>query len=279
MARWFLDCRPLCGHPWRLGVATEAHEREEAYRLRYDVFCREMGYLDANNASGRDVDSFDEWCDHLILYDIEKARLIGTYRAIPGVKAKRRGGFYGAVEFDLRPLESIADQILQGSRTCIAADYRGGPAFHYLSFGMELLLREHNCRYFMGADSFSVDNPETLNLIYSYVRRYAMDPHWYVEPMPVSQVPGVHEVPITPEYERRLPPVIRMDLRLGFRACSPIAWDPEFRSYDILLIGQRDQLTPFYISLIDRIERKLSIQRDNSQLPGERENTSSNTQR
>src|SRR5262249_32724345 len=163
----------------------------------------------------------------------DKSRIIGTYRAIPGAEALRRDGFYGAVEFNLAPLEPIAHQILQGSRTCIAADYRGGPAFHYLSFGMELLLREHNCRYFMGSDRFSTEEPEELNRVYSYLRRFAMDPRWYVEPTPQSQVPGVREVPITADYERRLPTVIRMDLRLGFRAVSPIAWDPEFRSYDV----------------------------------------------
>lgn len=262
MARWLLDCRPLCGHSWRLGVATEPHEREEVYRLRYDVFFREKGYGDAGaaGANGRDTDSFDEWCDHLILYDMERSRMIGTYRAIPGAEAIRRGGFYGDFEFDLSPLKPIFTQILQGSRTCVAAEYRGGPAFQYLSYGMDRLLAEHKCRYFMGADSFATDDPERLNLIYSYVKRFTMDPHWYVEPTPACRVAGVREVPVTEAYERLLPTVLRMDFRLGFRAVSPIAWDPEFRSYDILVLADRQRVSDFYESLIDRVDRKLREQ-------------------
>jgi putative hemolysin len=84
-----------------------------------------------------------------------------------------------------------------------------------------------------------------------------MDPHWHVEPTPACRVAGVHEVPVTEAYERLLPTVLRMDFRLGFRAVSPIAWDPEFRSYDILVLADRQRVTEFYESLIDRVNRKL----------------------
>jgi len=30
MAKWLLDCQPLCGRPWMLGLATEPAEREQA---------------------------------------------------------------------------------------------------------------------------------------------------------------------------------------------------------------------------------------------------------
>lgn len=247
----------MCGHPWRLGLATEEREREEAFRLRYDVFFREMGYGDKGiQPNGRDVDSYDDWCEHLILWDEEKQRLIGTYRAIPGGEAMKRGGFYGAVEFDLSPLEPMAGRILQGSRTCVHADYRGTVAFHYLSYGMDLLLRKHGCDCFLGADSFHSQGPDHLNLVHSYVRKFAYHPKWDIQPMPPSRVEGIREVPITAEYERHLPTVIRMDLRLGFRACSPVVWDPDFKSYDILFLGQRSHLSKFYISLIDRVEKK-----------------------
>ncbi len=266
MARWLLDCRPLCGHAWRLGLATEPQELEEVYRLRYDVFFRELGYGSPaiKGNTGHDVDSFDEWCDHLILYDMEKKRMIGTYRAIPGAEAIRRGGFYGAFEFDLTPLAPIFSRILQGSRTCIAADYRGGLAFQYLSYGMDRLLRERNCRYFMGADSFSTSSPDTLNQIYSYVKRFATDSRWQIEPTPDCRVKGVREVPVSQEYERMLPTVIRMDFRLGFRAISPIAWDPEFCSYDILVLADRDHVSDFYRSVIERIDRQFVRTTDSS---------------
>lgn len=257
MAHWLLDCRPLCGHPWRLGLATEAHERDAAYRLRFDVFYREMGYGSNLAEDGRDVDSFDDWCDHLILVDTVAKRTIGTYRAIPGAEARRRGGFYGTYEFDFSPLDPIAPVILQGSRTCVHADYRHGLAFNYLSYGMELLLRERHCQYFLGAESFQAADAEALNTIYSYVARYAADPHWHVQPTPQCRVDGLHLVPVTAADERRMPTIIRSEMRMGFKAISPPAWDPEFRSYDILFLGQRNQLTKLYEGYMNRVERQL----------------------
>jgi putative hemolysin len=259
MARWLLDCYPLCGYRWRLGVATESEEKEEAYRLRYNVFFREQGYGRADwiSADGRDVDSFDSWCEHLILRDEERQKIIGTYRAIPGVEAMRRGGFYGSAEFDLKPLEPIAPRILQGSRTCVAAGYRGGLAIRYLSYGMELLLREHQCHYFLGADSFRADDADTLNRIFSYVRQYGSDSECQVQPLPANQVAALRVVPVTADDEALLPSVIRTDLRLGFRSCGPPAWDPDFCCYDFLVLGRRDRMTRLYTSFVERIERQM----------------------
>lgn len=258
MARWLLDCEPLCGHPWRVGLATHPEERDEAFRLRHEVFFREQGYgnPDALAPDGRDVDAFDDWCEHIILYDTDIQRTVGTYRAIPGVEALRRGGFYGAAEFDLGPLQPIAHQIMQGSRTCVAASHRGGSAIQYLSYGMELLLRQYNCNYFLGADSFRTDNIDTLNRIYSYVRHTWMDPDWFVEPLPANRVEGLLDVPFTKADERLLPGVIRMDLHLGFRVCSPPTCDPDFRCYDFLVLARRDRMSRLYHNFVDRIERR-----------------------
>jgi putative hemolysin len=259
MARWILDCQPLCGRSWWLGLATEPAELDEVYRLRYDVFVTEEGYDHAgrDGGPGRDVDSLDSWCDHLILYDLDQKQLIGTYRAIRGEEAVRRGGFYGVKEFDLTPLAPIAHEILQGSRTCVIASHRSGVAFQYLSYGMELLLRQYKCRYFLGLDSFRTGTQDELIKIYSYVRKYGMDQELFVEPLPANRVRGLHEVPVAPADERRLPAVVRLDLRMGFRVCSPPTLDPEFGCYDLLVLARRERMTPLYQTYIDRIERHL----------------------
>ncbi|MFL5342308.1 MAG: GNAT family N-acetyltransferase [Gemmataceae bacterium] len=257
MARWLFDCRPLCGRPWRLGLASTSAERDAAFRLRYDVFFREAGYGSTTPIDGRDVDAIDDWCDHLILYDTESDRVIGTYRVIHGTDALRHGGLYGEFEFDLSPLQPIVPHILQGGRTCVAAGFRQGPAFQYLSYGMELLLREAGSRYFLGVESFLVDSPATLHRIYSCIRQFGTDPEWRVQPQPGSRVADLREVPVGPADERILPGIIRMDLRMGFRACGPPAWDPDFRSYDLLMLGRRDRLTPFYDAFLARVERNL----------------------
>jgi putative hemolysin len=217
------------------------------------VFVRECGFR--LGADGRDADAFDDWCDQLVLWDADRAEVVGTYRAIRGAEAVRRGGLYGTAEFDLSPLDPIAPSILQGGRTCVAAGHRTGPAFQYLSYGMELLLREYGCEFFLGAESFHPADADALNVIYSYVRRFGTDPEWAVEPRPASRVTTLREVPVTAADEKRLPGLIRADLRMGFRACSPPVWDGEAGCYDLLVLGRRDRLTKAYQRFVDRIER------------------------
>ena len=262
MARWLFDLTPVCGHPWRVGLATEPREREAVFRLRYDVFVAEQGYGHAGTDAGPglDVDHFDPWCDHLYIYDEERGRVAGTYRAIRGDEAVRRGGFYAGDEFDCAPLAPIAHEILQGGRACVAPEYRGTQAFQYLSYGMEVLLREYNCRYLLGADSFRADL-DTLSWVYSYVRAFGRDPDWFVQPWEANRVAGLRDVPVEEADARRLPEVVRMDLRLGFRACSPPAWDPGFGCYDLLMLGRRDRFSRLYNGVVERIERQLAAGR------------------
>jgi len=255
MARWLLDCEPLCGRPWRLGLATEPDELAAALGLRHRVFMTEMGYR--AGADGFDRDAFDDWCDHLILIDSETGELIGTHRAIDGGEAMRRGGLFCGTQFDLARLDPIAPRILQGSRTCVAAGHRNGPAIQYLSYGMELLLRERGALYFLGAESFREPGAERLDQIHSYLREFGTDPDWFAPALPASAVPGLRVVPVSAADERVVPSIIRMDLRMGFLACSPPAWDPDFGSYDVLMLGRRDRLTRTYGAFIHRIERNL----------------------
>lgn len=257
MARRLVDFQPVCGHPWILGLATEPHELEMTFRLRYDVFFREFGYsCPATVAqSGLDRDEFDDWCDHIILYDTQQQEVIGCYRAIPGSKAIAHGGFYGEYEFDMSALHPIADRILQGGRTCVAAPHRNGPAIQYLSYGMELLLREYQAEWFLGAESFRTTSPDSIHRIYSYLLEFGSDPDYHTPPRPGFAVEDLIRVPVTQDELQSLPGVIRMDLKMGFLACSPPAWDAGFGSYDVLMLGKRDRLTRSYHQFISRIER------------------------
>ena len=257
MARWLLDCLPLCGRPWRLGVATESEELGAALSLRQRVFVSEMGYRAGAGGGDLDRDGFDDWCDHLILMDTASGELIGTQRAIDGGEAVRRGGLYGGDQFDLGRLAPIAPRILQGSRTCVAAGHRNGPAIQYLSYGMELLLRERGALYFLGAESFRDPGAERLDKIHSFLLEFGTDPDWFAPAQPAAAVANLNPVPVSSSDERVVPSIIRMDLRMGFLACSPAAWDAEFGCYDVLMLGRRDRLTRIYGAFLDRIERNL----------------------
>jgi putative hemolysin len=122
---------------------------------------------------------------------------------------------------------------------------------------MELLLREYDCRYLLGADSFRADLDE-LSRINSYLRAHRADPDWLVPPLPGNRVAGLRELPTTAADEKTLPEILRLDLRLGFMSCSEPAWDPGFGCYDILMLGRRDRLSRLYNGVVERIERSVA---------------------
>jgi putative hemolysin len=74
-------------------------------------------------------------------------------------------------------------------------------------------------------------------------------------------VTGLREVQVSAADERSLPEIVRMDLRLGFLACSPPVWDPGFECYDILMLGRRNRFSRLYNGVVERIEKKLAAQK------------------
>lgn len=54
-----------------------------AQRLRHQVFAGELGARLDGPEPGLDIDSFDAYCDHLLVIDEETEQVVGTYRLLP----------------------------------------------------------------------------------------------------------------------------------------------------------------------------------------------------
>lgn len=74
---------------FQAGWATDADEVRAAQRLRFAIFAGEMGaQLPADAmAAGLDCDRFDAFCDHLLVWAVDRAgtgarQLAGTYRLL-----------------------------------------------------------------------------------------------------------------------------------------------------------------------------------------------------
>ena len=72
-------------------LARGEAEIREAQRLRYRVFAEEMGARLPSAEEGIDEDLFDPWCEHLVVTDEETGEVLGTYRILSGLTAKRHG--------------------------------------------------------------------------------------------------------------------------------------------------------------------------------------------
>ena len=61
------------------------NEMDQAYRLRHDVFVREMGWADLAKPDGREIDQFDDKYAVHLLY-IEQGKVLGYQRMLPSTR-------------------------------------------------------------------------------------------------------------------------------------------------------------------------------------------------
>src|SRR4051794_6241729 len=92
---------------YSLLVAYENDEVLAAQQLRHQVFAEEMGARLNSPRAGLDIDSFDEFCDHLVVRDDNTGKIVGTYRMLPPERAAAAGGLYSDTEFDLTALAGL----------------------------------------------------------------------------------------------------------------------------------------------------------------------------
>ena len=74
-----------------VSLAADKTEVEQAMRLRYQVFVEEEKNLRMRNENRLEFDAYDDWCDHLIVKDLDTGLVVGTYRLLPGERALQRG--------------------------------------------------------------------------------------------------------------------------------------------------------------------------------------------
>ncbi|RYD90779.1 MAG: GNAT family N-acetyltransferase, partial [Sphingomonadales bacterium] len=116
----------------RLAVRLASSEADivAAQRLRHDIFFRDMGAEGDRAREGRDIDSFDGLCDHLLVEDHARSGspVVGTYRLLRQSVAEAHDGFYSAHEFDLSKVLAHAKregvELLELGRSCVDAAYR-----------------------------------------------------------------------------------------------------------------------------------------------------------
>ena len=80
---------------------------DAAQAVRYRVFVEEMGARLNSPEPGHDIDLFDDYCEHLLVRDEASGQVVGTYRVLTPVQARRVGGLYSETEFDLTRLRAL----------------------------------------------------------------------------------------------------------------------------------------------------------------------------
>ena len=244
-------------------IATDAHEIEEAQRLRFQVFNLELNKgLKASYERGLDIDEFDAYCDHLIVRDLHSGDVVGTYRLLRGAQARRHIGFYSEKEFNLSRIKELDGELMELGRSCARKDFRDRSLLPLMWEAIAEQVRLHHVRYLFGCGSLYTTDIIEVGTIFSLLKsRYYAPEMFRVDPAPNCRFPGVlTELPINDEQVlfQKLPSLIRGYLRVGAVACGPPALDREFGTADFFLLLDFGSMKEEYLKRLGLGDVKVS---------------------
>ena len=145
---------------------------------------REQSFRAVGEGTGRafDVDAYDTWYEHIVLWDAEALQIAGAYRVCRGSEVlATRGlkGLYTASLFEFGPeTQAHAAQGMELGRSFVAPAYWGSRSLDYLWIGIGAYLRAHpDVRYLFGPVSISAELPIAAReqLVAYYGQHYGAD--------------------------------------------------------------------------------------------------------
>ncbi|WP_397595795.1 lysophospholipid acyltransferase family protein [Silanimonas sp.] len=140
--------------------------RADSLLLRELGRLREQSFRAVGEGTGRaiDVDAYDTWYEHIVLWDADALQIAGAYRVCRGADVlATRGlkGLYTASLFDFGPeAQAHVAQGMELGRSFVAPAYWGSRSLDYLWIGIGAYLRAHpDVRYLFGPVSISAELP------------------------------------------------------------------------------------------------------------------------
>jgi putative hemolysin len=230
--------------------ARDAADVLDAQRLRYQVFCEEMGARltpPPGSPPGHDVDMFDAYCEHLLVREPgqagERGRVLGTYRVLTPMAAARIGGLYSETEFDLTRLRPLRRRLAELGRSCVHPDHRNGSVILALWGALAGFMVRNGLDTMVGCASISMhDGGHVATSLWEQLRKTHLAPIEHrVQPRLALPVDDLRDdLPVEP------PALIRGYLRCGAKVLGPPAWDPDFNTADLPLMLRLADLPPKY---------------------------------
>jgi putative hemolysin len=250
-------------------LAESEAEVAAAQALRYRIFYQEMSATPTPEmaAAGRDFDSFDPYCDHLIVLDSRKgagpAGIVATYRLLRRGPAQRRGQFYSVDEYDISAIVAHPGEILELGRSCVDTAYRSKAVMQMLWKGISDYVFHFEIEIMFGCASFPGTDPAMHAASLSYLHhRHLAPPEFRPRAVPQRYV-SMNMLPIDAIDERRalvaLPPLIKGYLRLGGFVGEGAVIDHQFGTIDVSVVVVTERVSDKYYKHYARAEPEPSL--------------------
>jgi putative hemolysin len=229
---------------------------DAAQALRYRVFYEGLGArpLPEMARRRRDIDRFDDICDHLLVLDHSRGNgsdaVVGTYRLIRRENAARLGGFYSAGEYDISPLLVYPGEILELGRSCVDPAYRQRPTMQLLWSGIAAYVFHYGIALLFGCASLPGTDPDALAMPLSYLYQHHLAPGG-LRPRALADryvdMCRLDRTVIDPATSlAALPPLIKGYLRLGGFVGDGAVIDEQFNTTDVCILVTTDRVSEKY---------------------------------
>jgi len=231
------------GSSYEVGLAHSQDDVREAQRLRYEVFKREYGARFIDSAAGLDTDSFDPYCDHLIVRSKGTGEVVGTYRVLLPEQAHHIGRYYSQSEFFMTRIERQIPNLVELGRSCVDPEHRNGAVIMLLWSAIFRYMRHHNRRHLIGCASVSMrDGGTQAASLWNRFRSESMVDS-LLEAFPKHPL-ALSRIPVDTKAQE--PALIRAYLKIGAKVCGEPSWDPDFNTADFLLLMDLQSMHPRY---------------------------------
>ena len=231
------------GSSYEVGLAHSQDDVREAQRLRYEVFKREYGARFIGSAAGLDTDSFDPYCDHLIVRSKGTGEVVGTYRVLLPEQAHHIGRYYSQSEFFMTRIERQIPNLVELGRSCVDPEHRNGAVIMLLWSAIIRYMRHHNRRHLIGCASVSMrDGGTQAASLWNRFRSESMVDS-LLEAFPKHPL-ALSRIPVDTKVQE--PALIRGYLKIGAKVCGEPSWDPDFNTADFLLLMDLQSMHPRY---------------------------------
>ncbi len=224
-----------------------------AQALRYAVFAGELGARlpPESVACRRDIDRFDPWCEHLLVWAGDahgsERTLVGTYRVLPPDAARRLGGLYAEQEFDLSALAPLRPRMIELGRACVHPAWRSGGVILTLWSALGRYMVERDFDTMVGCASVGLaDGGEFASRLWYALRAaHLAPPQWRATPHTALALhpPSESQAPLT---LRAMPPLIKGYLRGGASVLGAPAYDAGFHTADLPIMMRLQDLSDRY---------------------------------
>ena len=237
----------------RVFLADNEQDVIASQQLRYRVFVEEMkaNATPQMHAEKRDFDEFDDICDHLLVKDVEKNIVVGSYRLLRRSKLPAGRKFYTETEYDIsKMLGYFKGEVMELGRSCVDKDYRTRSSMQLLWRALGEYSDKHEVELMFGCASFHgsdhKQHAEQLSCLYDYY----LAPEEFRPRALEKLYTNMNIIPKDTYDAKRvlatMPPLVKGYLRLGAYIGDGAFEDKNYNTTDVCIVLQMERVTGKY---------------------------------